>query len=174
MSGRSDIPLLSGPVGQTQLGLEDLARRVRGEGIDELDQARLLERRQASIQEGENVIGGEGVTGPEDHESQRLLTEVRLRDTDYGTVLHVRMLDNGCYDLRRIDVYTTGDDHVLDPVSDEQEPVLVEVPHVASPVEAVLHHVLAQRFASQVTLEHHGGIHRDLAGLAVWEPIPFV
>ena len=47
-------------------------------------------------------------------------------------------------DLGRVDVHAARDDHVLDAVGDEQEPVLVDMPHVARAVEAVAHDVVAE------------------------------
>lgn len=55
------------------------------------------------------------------------LAIVRIRDADHGNLCDRWVRRDGIFHLGAEHVLATGDDHVLDPVADEQEPFLVLV-----------------------------------------------
>ena len=65
------------------------------------------------------------------------LAPLLVGQPDHGAVLDVRVRHQRLLDLGRVDVEAAGDDHVLGPVDDEQEAVVVEVADVAGVVPAV-------------------------------------
>ena len=66
-----------------------------------------------------------------------LFAPALARDADDRALGDGRMLGEGVLDLGRIDVLAAGDDHVLDPVDDEDESVFVHVAAVAGMHPAV-------------------------------------
>ena len=90
-------------------------------GAAELDEL----RRQRS---GSRLVGGhlDGL-----HHGFDLFTEVLVRDTEYGDVDHLGVGDQDVLGFLRIDVHSTGDDHVCLAVGEVQEPVGVDVADVA-------------------------------------------
>jgi hypothetical protein len=55
-----------------------------------------------------------------------------VRDADHRDLVDRGMLGEGLLDLDRIDALAAADDHVFDPVGEEQIAVLVEVAAVAA------------------------------------------
>jgi len=54
-----------------------------------------------------------------------------VRNADHRALRHGRMLGDGVFDFDRIDVLAAGNDHVLDPIDDIDESVVVHVAAVA-------------------------------------------
>ena len=69
--------------------------------------------------------------GAEHHDRPHLLAEDRMGHSDDGTVGHCGMLEQGRLDFDAVDVLAAPDDHVLGPVHDMDEPLLVDAGHVA-------------------------------------------
>src|SRR6516225_5894684 len=65
------------------------------------------------------------------------LAPVGVRYTDDGRHEHRGVRRKRRLDLDRVDVEATTDDHVLEPVDDEQEPILVDVAHVTRAPRAI-------------------------------------
>ncbi len=112
------------------------------------------------------------MAGTSDDERERLLAEVRFGDADHRRVFDIGMGDECLLDLGGIDVHAARDDHVLDAVGDEEEPVFVDVADIAGAVEAVAKHVVAERVAAEVAAQHDGRVDRDLAGLPGRQAVP--
>ena len=64
-------------------------------------------------------------------EGDRLLAEHVVRAADHGGLQHGGVAVEDVLDLLRIDVLAAPDDHVLDPVDQDQVAVVVEVSDVA-------------------------------------------
>ena len=85
---------------------------------------------------------------------------------DDGAVLHGRVLHQRLLDLGGVDVEAAGDDHVLGPVDDEEEAVVVEVADVAGVVPAVRRRLGGGLRVLVVAGHHQRAAHDDLAALA--------
>ena len=64
------------------------------------------------------------------------LAPLLVRDAEHGDVDDVRMLFQDGLDLRRIDVHSAGDDHVLLAIADVEEALFVEIRDVADGLPA--------------------------------------
>ena len=69
--------------------------------------------------------------GPQVHDRAHLLAQDRVRNADDGGIGHGGVLVEDALDLDAVDVLATADQHVLGPVDDVDEAVLVEAGHVA-------------------------------------------
>ena len=111
-----------GPVG-SDVDDHDVARvLVRGDPLAHplLDLRRIADRAGPGLDEGDDLVA-----------------EPRVGDPDHRRLEHVGMLVQHLLDLARIDVVAVADDHVLEPVDDEQIPVVVDVAEVAGREPAV-------------------------------------
>ena len=71
------------------------------------------------------------VAGPQHDDRPDLLAEHRMGHADDRAVGHRRVLEEGGLDLDAVDVLAAPDDHVLGPVDDVDESLLVDAGHVA-------------------------------------------
>src|SRR5271166_337936 len=135
-------PLTSGPgapgsrgapahAGLAQLALEDLARRLPRQLVDELDGPRAL-----VVGETVGEPGAQGVLvgddpGPQGHDGVHPLTHALVGQPDDGGVEDVGVLDQRRLHLGRVDVHPAAQDEVGAAVRDEEVAVLVEPADVA-------------------------------------------
>src|SRR5438132_1228374 len=85
----------------------------------------------ASAAVGEEVFGPGDGAGPEDDPGAANLAPSLVRHADHGSLGHVGVLVEGGLDLGGIDVLAAGDEHVLQPVADPVEALLVALGDVA-------------------------------------------
>lgn len=82
-------------------------------------------------------LGDELDVGVWYHEGLHAFTPYGVRGTDCRSSVKVLMFRQRVYDCRRMDILIVRDDHVFDPVDDEQVTALAEVPGVAGVHPAV-------------------------------------
>src|SRR3984957_7168058 len=128
----SDLPVPSGPVRGAQGPLEYLPAGRARQRLDDVDGARALVVREALAGERDDLGSGHLLAGPEHDERLDALAPLVIGHADHRDLGHRRVLGHGLLDLGRVDVLPAGDDHVLDPVRDEQEAAVVHVPDVAA------------------------------------------
>src|SRR5215204_1534130 len=129
--------------------LEHLAGRISGQRlVAQLDVLGHLEVGETLRAVGAEVLGRRGRVGLELHHRLDLLAEHLVRDADDGGVDDVGMLEEGLLDLDAVHVLATPDDHVLRPVDEVEEPVLVEAADVAAAEPAVAGDRLGGRVGS--------------------------
>src|SRR6266508_1815464 len=111
------------------------------------------------------VLGRRGRVGLELHDRLDLLAEHLVRDADDGGVDDIGMLEQGLLDLDAVHVLAAADDHVLRPVDEVEEPVLVETTDVAAAEPAVRGDRLGGRVGSVPVPAAHdrGSAQPDLA-----------
>ena len=125
-----------------QLPLQDLARRVAWELVEEHDLARHLEPGEVLLHPVLEVVLGD-VTG-DHHEGLEPLAEVGVVDAQRRHLDHALVPGQTVLDLLGEDVLSAGDDHLVVATLDEQVAVLVEAADVAAahqPVEIGRAHV---------------------------------
>ena len=76
-------------------------------------------------------LGGDLGPGAQDHGGAHLLAEDGMGHADHGGVGHGGMFEQRRLDLDRVHVFTAADDHVLGPVHDVDETVLVDAGDVS-------------------------------------------
>ena len=115
-----------------ELALEDLAGRIAGQRLGpEPEPGGHVERGQPLADESGQLVGAHVLTGPQHHDGPDLLAEDRVGHADDGAVGHGRVLEEGGLHLDAVDVLAAPDDHVLGPVDDVDEALLVDAGHVA-------------------------------------------
>ena len=77
------------------------------------------------------LVGGDVHTRSEHDDRPHLLAQDRMGNADDGAVGHRRVLVERGLDLDAVDVLSSADDHVLRPVDDVDEPLLIDAGHVA-------------------------------------------
>ena len=77
------------------------------------------------------LVGRHLGPGAQDDDGAHLLAERGVGHADDGAVGHGGVLEEGGLDLDRVHVLAAPDDHVLGPVDDVDEVVVVEPGHVA-------------------------------------------
>src|SRR3569833_1787807 len=113
------------PVRRAELPLEALARRVARDRLGELGGGRTLEVCQPLAAVVDLLaFGGLPV---EDHDGLRCLAPLLVRYADHRAVGHRGVTHQDVLHLGRVDVLPARDDHVLDPVVDDEVAVLVQV-----------------------------------------------
>src|SRR5271156_1193081 len=124
------------PIWFPQVSFEYFADGIEGKFVDKSELARHFVRRQPAVEEFQEFILTRPSIRMGNDERQRLFTEVVLGDADHRGVDDLGMLHEGFLDFGGIDVDAACDDHVLNPVGDEQEAVVIEMADIASAVEA--------------------------------------
>src|SRR5689334_10599673 len=132
----SSVRLLRGVAG-AQVTLEHLAARRARELRHEVDRAGELVAREPLPRERDQRLRRRAGARAQDDQRLDGLPPMSVGYTDDGDVGDVGVLRQRLLDLDRIDVLAAADDHVLDPVSEEQVAVLVEIPAVAGAQPAV-------------------------------------
>src|SRR5947207_3163150 len=146
--------------------LEHFARGISGQRlVTQLDVLGDLEVGEASRALGAEVLGGGGRAGFQLHDRLDLLAEHLVRDADDGGVDDVGMLEQHLLDLDAVHVLAAADDHVLRPVDEVEEPVLVEATDVSAAEPPVGGDGLGRRFRSVPVPAAHdrGAAQPDLA-----------
>src|SRR5207247_2376625 len=137
--GRSDRPLVVLPVGVAELPPVELPARVAGHVVGVVDRPGDLEPGQALAAVRQQLLGelgpGRGPGGRLDHRLD-LLAPVLVRDAEDSRVGDLGVGEQLAFDLCRIDVDATGDDHVRLAVAQEEPALVVEVADVADGEEA--------------------------------------
>src|ERR1700728_558559 len=124
------------PVGRAQLPLEDLPRGVPGQPLAEVDRRRALVVGQALPGEGDDLLGvGIGCRGLH-HDGLHGLSPLRAGHADDRNVGDVWVRHQDVLNLGRVHVLTARDDHVLDPVVDEEIAVGVDESGITGPEPA--------------------------------------
>src|SRR3984957_7771335 len=77
------------------------------------------------------LVGGHLVPGAEHDDGTDLFAQHGVGHPDDGTVGHRRVLEEGSLHLDAVDVLPAADDHVLGPVDDVHEPLVVDAGHIA-------------------------------------------
>ena len=111
---------------------QQLAGGVAGQLVDEHHIAWHLVPGQVVLDVKLDLLGVLLRAGLENNEGTQPLSEVNVVDTDHGGVGDILTLDKQVLDLLREHVLTAGDDHVVVAAVDEQQPVFVEVAHIAA------------------------------------------
>src|SRR6266542_3986900 len=137
-------PLPGPPVNRSQPGqsacagrplpqpvLEDLAGGVAGHRVHDLHRGRALVPGQPPPAEVDQLGGVRGGPGRGYHDRPDRLPPLLVRHTDHRDLGHRGVLHQDALHLGRVHVLPAGDDHVIDPVGEEQVPVGVQVPGVA-------------------------------------------
>src|SRR5262249_34651626 len=104
----SDTAFVAGPVGLPELALEELAGTVAGKVGVEGDGARELEVRQAAAAEGDQLVGGGRVAGPELDGGVDALAPLGVGHPEHRRVEDSGMTMHHVLDLRRVDVHAAG------------------------------------------------------------------
>ncbi len=121
-----------------QGAFEDLAARSSRKFGDVDDLPRLLVRREPGGGERDQVLLVRLVRRIDEPDDRRHgLTPRPVRHADHRHLGHRRMLGEHRFDLDRVHVLASRDDHVLHPVGDEQVALPVDVPGVAGAQETV-------------------------------------
>src|SRR3954454_13360864 len=120
-----------------QNGLQDLAGRVPGQVVDELDPPRHLVVGEPVPAEREHVVGRHLRVGPPHHERETDLAEALVGNADDGRLGDAGQPGQRLLDLGRVDVEASADVHVLQPVGDRQVAGVVERADVAGVQPAV-------------------------------------
>src|SRR6476660_9035395 len=84
-----------------------------------------------AVEEAAQLLRSQRFPLPQRHDRLGDLAPFVIRDADDGDAAHSAVLGDDRLHLRRVDVLPAGNDHVLEPVRDEQEAFLVAVAHVA-------------------------------------------
>ena len=95
-----------------------------------------------------------------------------MRNTDNRTILDIGMRNDRLFDFRRIHVNAARNNHVLNTIGDEQEPILIEIPNITRAIIAVLYHILAECFLTNIIFKDQRRIDRNLAFLTCRKPVP--
>src|SRR5581483_11137091 len=166
--GREGGSAVGGEQLVAQVAFADLAGGVAGQlAVPEPDANRDLERRQPVPAVPLQLLDGHGRALLELHHRADLLAEDVVGDAEDGRVGYRRVLEQRGFDLGRIDVLATPDDHVLGPVGDRDEPVLVEAGDVAGAQPAAGQERLRRGLGLvPVPLHDVRAAHPQLAGLA--------
>src|SRR5512144_2037962 len=162
-----------------QLTLEHLARRAERERVHELDPARVLVLREVLLgvprdlgpQFGVRDAGRRWVL--HDHRTD-LLAVLRVRDPDDGHLVHPRVMGEDLLDFTRVDVEPAPQNHVLLPVDDGDEPLLVPDGQVTGSEPFVDDRGLGRLGAVPVALHHVVAADHYLADLARREQLDAV
>ena len=81
--------------------------------------------------EGQNIVCGEGLTGVWVDYGYGYLSQSFVRDTDYGNVVDPGMTLDDVLNFYRIDILTASNHHVLLPVGQVDETVIVHPSDIA-------------------------------------------
>ena len=129
--GRSDAQRPSSARSDAQLALEHLARGAAGERCGKDHPVGHLEAgKLAAAVDADFVLAQPCVRLDHDH-GHRPFAPALVRRADDRAVLHLRQLLDHPLDFGRGDVLSARDDHVLHPVGEGQEALLVEHPGIA-------------------------------------------
>src|SRR5512133_2944917 len=126
-----------GPEALAQRSLEDLARGRARQVADEVDRARQLVAGEALAREGGQLVGTRHRARPQDDERLHRLTPPLVGYADDRNLVNRGMLGERLLDLDREDILSAADDHVLDPIRQEEVSRVVEVAAVAGAQPAV-------------------------------------
>ena len=121
-----------------EVALEDLAGGVAGQDVDDLDRLGALVVRQALSGEGDDLVGVDGLARLRSHDGVHGLDPLGVRDAEDGDLGNLRVGGDDALDLGAVDVLAATDDHVLDPVEDIDEALVVGAAEVAGAQPAVL------------------------------------
>src|SRR5580704_2084328 len=148
-----------------ELALEHLALGIAGEGLGpEPDVGRHLEARQPLPHVPAELLGGHLGPRSQDDGGADLLPEDVVGDPDDRGVGDRRMLEQGGFHLDRVHVLAPTDHHVLGPVHDVHESVLVDPGDVAG-VEPALREGRRRGLGLVPVAAHHvGAFDPQLAG----------
>src|SRR3954451_20371596 len=115
----------------TNAALVQLARGVSWDCLDDHQPAGQLVPREVFRSVVPNIVQGDRGARLQGDDGDHGLAPLLIRHTDHGYVAQPGEVRQGTLDLGRVHVLPTGDDHVLEPVDDEQAFILVEVADVA-------------------------------------------
>src|SRR5271166_2112200 len=121
--------------------------------FDELNASWLLVAGELRLAEGDDLLGRDRMSGPEDHEGGDLLTPDRIVHSHDGTFGHRGMREDRFLHLTRVDVLPAGDDHVVLAADEKDEAVLVDDAHVAG-VQPSVPETLGRQFWVLPVAEH--------------------
>src|SRR5699024_8317238 len=121
-----------------ELVLEDLARDVAGDLVDELDEAGRLVAGHLRADRGIQLGAGELDARPRDDERLDGLAPLRVRDPGHRDVRDLGVELEDVLDLLRVDVLAAGLDQVFGAVDHPQRAARLEHEHVAGVVPAAL------------------------------------
>src|SRR5262249_23621186 len=132
--------------------LQYLARRVARDHVDEGDRLGLLEARELAVAPLEHLALGQRVVLLH-HDRERRLAPFRAGLSDHRDLADLRAAEDHVFDLGRVHVLAAGDHHVLHPVLDVDEALLVDGGDVARVEPAVLDR-LGRRLGALPVLLH--------------------
>src|SRR4051795_8372263 len=116
---------------------QDLAGGSLGQGVGQPHVAGVLVRSHPFLGPFAELVGGGGRAGLQHHRGPHLLAELRVRDADADHLRDGGVLVEGLFDLARIDVVATADDHLLLAVDDRVVAVVVLPREIAGAEPAV-------------------------------------
>ena len=103
------------------------------------------------------------MSGPQDDDGGDVLAPHRIGQTDDRRLRDRRMGVQHLFDLAAVHVLAAGDDHVLHPVDDVEEALLVTAGHVAGVEPAALERLGGALLVAEVALQHLLAADHDLA-----------
>src|SRR5215472_16672446 len=126
-----DLTCVAGPVWLAKLSFQDLAARIARNRLNEVNRLGPLEAGEPLARPVDQLLICKHGSRFADHDGLDSLAPALVWHTDHSDVRDRGMVGEDALQLRRVDVLPTGDDHVLDPVTDVYEPVSVDAAGVA-------------------------------------------
>ena len=100
------------------------------------------------------------------------LSPLRVGQTDDRAFLHLRSGVEHLFHLPGINIFSPGNNHVLDPVHDIEIPVLIHHAHVTAPEPVVVPESSSGSFGVvEVALHDVAALHADFTLLALFYPV---
>ena len=164
--GSVDAAFAALPIGFAQLEFLQLAGGRQRQLAAELHRARALVARDAFAAVGDDLGLGQRLALARDDHGVHALAPAFVGHADDGAHGDLGQLGDGVLDLGRVHVLAAADDHVLEPVHDEEVAVGIQPAHVARVHPAVLERGGCLGGPVPVALHDHGAACRDLAHLA--------
>src|SRR6056297_2033771 len=111
----------------TELTLENLARRIAGKLLGhDRDPTRHLEAGETFADELLELVDGQRLAGTHHHVTRHLLAQAFVGDAVHSGFVHGGVFVDGRFDLGGVDVLAAAQHHVLRPVADVHETVVVD------------------------------------------------
>src|ERR1035437_5734072 len=149
------------------LALHDLPRRPLGQPLDHVHGARVLVGRNPLLDEGDQLLGIDGLARLGRDHGVDLLAEFLVGHPDDGGLGHLGMHVDDLLDLARVDVEAAADDQLLLAIDDEEEAFVVDVADVTAVEPAVLDRLGGGLRLVPVAVHDVVALDHDLAALAL-------
>lgn len=149
-----------------QTALQHLTGAGHRQTLDELDDARILVRRQPFPAPGDQRFFLDRLLRLFQHHHRfDLFAQRRMFDADHRHQRHRRVANQRLFNLARVDVEPAANDHVLGPIDDEIEAVGVAARQIAGAEPAVFQHLRRRLGTIQIAFHDVVAAYRDLPHL---------